>query len=77
MVGAWIAAVTGVPVRGQPLPAVDDPNADGIRKAMLGRDLRLAAALAPGGDDRIFAGEVADALARLMEHGIDALGRAS
>ena len=67
VVAAWLCAATGRPVRGEALPAVDDPLGSELRAA---GDLDAIVQTALGKDvDRSFAGAVADAVRALERDG--------
>jgi fructuronate reductase len=67
VVAAWICAATGRPVRGEALPAVDDPLGSELQAA---GDLDAIVQTALGKDvDRSFAGAVTDAVRALERDG--------
>jgi fructuronate reductase len=69
----WIVAASGLEVRGSPLPALDDPDAAGLRSRRgQGLDALADAALADR-FDRSFVTAVTAALRRLVAGGVGAL----
>jgi fructuronate reductase len=75
VVAIWVAAASGIPVKGRRLSTVPDPDQSGLRAAAGGPDrLRLVnEALGPGYDQG-FAGEVVAALGALQRTGASTLG---
>jgi fructuronate reductase len=75
VVAAWICAAAGRPVKGEIVPAVDDPHADAMRAA---GDAENVVRIALGADvDRSFAAAVIDAIRALEREGVAAMDGAS
>lgn len=76
VVAAWVASVGGLPLRGQPIPSVEDPESVSVRRAVAasGGEAGHVCRAALGGSwpDR-FVDQVADALAHLVQAGENAL----
>jgi fructuronate reductase len=70
----WIAAASGVPVKGEPLPSIADPEGSVLRSAARRRDRRdlVNAAFGEGCDDA-FVAEVSTALTSLERRGVSVL----
>ncbi|HMQ26235.1 MAG TPA: mannitol dehydrogenase family protein [Acidimicrobiales bacterium] len=73
VVAAWLAAVTGTPVQGRPLAAVEDPAAGELRAALGASGPIAAAESAVGSALASWAPDVAAALDQLVEAGAGVL----